>query len=96
MSAQRHGPVEEKLRKKEEEKRELCQARDKAEAVSKAEVDSLRASEEAVGSSTQQITRWAAWSTIPTLFISFLLPLSTTLFPGPPSSQFCVTLVWRW
>ncbi|CAI7993402.1 DNA repair protein RAD50 [Geodia barretti] len=58
MSAQRHGPVEEKLRRKEEEKRELCQARDEAEAVSKAEVDSLRSSVDAIGLTTQQISRY--------------------------------------
>ena len=58
MTAQRQGPVAEKLRSKEKARRELCQSRDEAEAVSKAEVDSLRSSVDTVSSSTQQITRW--------------------------------------
>ena len=57
MTAQRQGPVAEKLRSKEAARRELCQSRDEAEAVSKAEVDSLRSSVDTVSSSTQQITR---------------------------------------
>ena len=57
MSAQRRGPVAEKLQSKEEAKRELCQVHEEAEAVSKAELDSLKASVDAVSSSTQQITR---------------------------------------
>ena len=57
MSAQQHGPVAENLQSKEEAKRELCQAREEAEAVSKAELDSLKASVDTVSSSTQQITR---------------------------------------
>ena len=82
MSGQRRGPVAEKLRSKEEAKRELCQTRDEAEALSKVEVDTLRSSVDSITSMTQQISRWTPQST---LFLStslsnpFFVFLSTSI-----------------
>ena len=58
MLSHRHGPVEEKLRCKEKEKKEVCQNRDEVEAVSKAELDSLKSAVDAIRTTSLQISRY--------------------------------------
>ena len=58
MLNHRHGPVAEKLRSKEEERKELCQSRDETEAVGRAELDGVKSSLETVRANTQHIARY--------------------------------------
>lgn len=58
MTSQQYGPVEEKLRGKERERKALCQNRDEAEAVSKAELDTLKSAVDTIKTSTKQISKY--------------------------------------
>lgn len=58
MSSHRQGPVEEKLREKEVEMKEMFQNRDEAEAVSKAELDALKSAVDTIKTATDQISRY--------------------------------------
>ena len=53
----RRGPVGEKLSGLEEERREVAQSRAETEALSKAELDGLRSSKEAIQTTTQLISK---------------------------------------
>ena len=58
MSSHRRGPVAEKLQCKEKARRELHRSREEAEAVSKAELDSLKSCVDTIRTNTQQINRY--------------------------------------
>ena len=71
MLSHRHGPVEEKLRCKEKERKEVCQNRDEVEAVSKAELDSLKSAVDAIRTTSLQISRY----THPGYYMYVYIPL---------------------
>lgn len=57
MLTQRVGPVKEKMQSLEHEKRRAVRDREEAEVTSRAETDSLRATEQAIKDNNQAIMR---------------------------------------